>query len=174
MYFCYPPTITEQHIKKTNHSNHEIVLTNKALVLWPKTITINNCSPDKIDNLKNFIQTKSVIIVDKVKNSCEVVSVGGHVNRSGTSFLVGNTPHNDKKQFPDLSNIYTKTNTKQTTVHTIGEKRFSSKIKLSSNIVWSESIGLVSSVFSYLGFEVVGVGVPKQNVDAVSAEQILK
>lgn len=143
-------------------------------MLWPKTITINNCSPDKIDNLKNFIQTKSVIIVDKVKNSCEVVSVGGHVNRSGTSFLVGNTPHKDKKQFPDLSNIYTKTNTKQTTVHTIGEKRFSAKTKLNSNIVWSESIGLVSPVFSYLGFEVVGVGVPKQKIDTISAEQLLK
>ena len=143
-------------------------------MLWPKTITINNCSPDKIDNLKNFIQTKLVTIVDRVKNSCEVVSVGGHVNRSGTSFLVGNTPHKDKKQFPDLSNIYTKTNTKQTTVHTIGEKRFSAKTKLNSNIVWSESIGLVSPVFSYLGFDVVGVGVPKQKIDTISAEQLLK
>jgi len=174
LYFCYPPTITEKHIKKTNHSNHEIVLTNKALVLWPKTTTINNCSPDKIDNLKKFIQTKSVTIVDRIKNSYEVVNVGGHVNRSGTSFLVGNTPHKDKKQFPDLSSIYTKTNTKQTTVHTIGEKRFSAKTKLNSNIVWSESIGLVSPVFSYLGFEVVGVGVPKQKIDTISAEQLLK
>jgi len=143
-------------------------------MLWPKTITTKNCCPKNIDNLKNLIQTKLVTIIDRIKNSYDVVNIGGHVNRSGESFLVGNTPHNDKKQFPDLSNIYTKINSKQTTVHTIGKKRFSSKTKLNSNIVWSESIGLIAPVFSYLGFEVVGVGVPKQKVDSINAEQFLK
>ena len=72
-----------------------------------------------------------------------------------------------------MSNIYTKSNAKHAVVHTVGEKRFSSKTKLGANTIWSESIGLVSPVFSYLGFEVVGLGVPQQKIETANIELLI-
>jgi|TARA_B100001996_G_scaffold135950_1_gene103487 hypothetical protein len=72
-----------------------------------------------------------------------------------------------------MSNIYTKSNTKHVVVHTVGEKRFSSKTKPGANTIWSESIGLVSPVFSYLGFEVVGLGVPQQKIETANTELLI-
>ena len=143
------------------------------MVIWPKKITKKNCSPDKINRLTSFIQTKSIMIIDKIKHTNDVVRIGGHVNRSGKNFLAGNTPHKNKEMFPDMSSIYTKTKTKHVTVHTVGEKRFLSKTKRHRNIIWSESIGLVAPVFSYLGFDVLGFGVPEEKVNIVCAEEFI-
>ena len=144
-----------------------------SIVLWPKKIKNRHCSPNSLNNLKNLIQTKSITIIDKIKNTQDIIEIGGHINRSGKSFLVGNTPHGAKEQFPDMSNIYNNPNTKNITVHTIGKKRFSSKTKLNSNVVWSESIGLVSPVFSYLGYRVAGLGVPQHKISAINIERFI-
>ena len=64
---------------------------------------------------------------------------------------------------------------KGTTVHTLGIKRFKSIKHLNKTTVWSEAIGLIAPVFSYLGFTVQGVGVPEiESQKKVSSYSVFK
>ncbi|SVE37499.1 uncharacterized protein METZ01_LOCUS490353, partial [marine metagenome] len=79
----------------------------------------------------------------------------------------------NKQQFPDMSKIYTSKIVKSKTVHTVGQQRFSSGIKLNKSTIWSEYIGLISPVFSYLGFYVTGVGIPEHEINNININQFL-
>ena len=124
-------------------------------------------------DLKKNIKTKTITMFDQIKNSNNIVNICGHVNRAGTNFLVGKTPFLNKQQFPDMSNIYITKNAKSKTVHTIGPQRFSSGTKLIKSTIWSEAIGLISPVFSYLGFYVTGVGIPEHEINNININQFL-
>ena len=64
---------------------------------------------------------------------------------------------------------------KRTTVHTLGTKRFKSIKHLNKTTVWSEAIGLIAPVFSYLGFTVQGFGVPEiESQKKVSSYSVFK
>ena len=124
-------------------------------------------------DLKKNIKTKTITIFDQIKNSNNIVSICGHINRAGTNFLVGKTPFLNKQQFPDMSKIYTSKIVKSKTVHTVGQQRFSSGIKLNKSTIWSEYIGLISPVFSYLGFYVTGVGIPEHEINNININEFL-
>lgn len=173
LFFCYPPKITEPDTKKKTINNYNIVFINENMIIWPKKISISTCAPENMVDLKKNIQTKTITIFDQIKNSKNIVNICGHVNRAGTNFLVGKTPFLNKQQFPDMSNIYTTKTAKSKIVHTIGQQRFSSGTKLMKNTIWSESIGLISPVFSYLGFYVTGVGIPEHEIDNININQFL-
>jgi len=173
LFFCYHPRITEPHTKKETINDHNIVFIKENMIIWPKKISRSTCSPDKMVDLKKNITTKTITIFDKIKNRNNIVNICGHVNRAGTNFLVGKTPFLNKQQFPDMSKIYITKTAKSNTVHTIGQQRFSSGKKLDKNTIWSESIGLISPVFSYFGFYVTGVGIPEHEIDNININQFL-
>ncbi len=165
IYFCYQPNVGENYKKKINAVNHRAIELKNNLIVWPDKISALTCSPENLHNLKNSLNTKNITVVDQIKNKSRLTTITGHVNRSGKNFLNGKTPFLEKPQFPDMTTIYQSPTKNKTTVHTLGPKRYLSSKNLNSQVVWSSSIGLVAPVFSYLGFEVQGVGVPDKKTN---------
>ena len=86
--------------------------------------------------------------------------VSDHVNRSGFYPLRGKTPYKTLSMFPDMSKIYEgDLNQKNTTIHTLGPKRFKSK-QLSDSLVYSEGAAAVSTLWHYFNVKVKCFGVP--------------
>ena len=142
------------------------------MIIWPDEVSPTTCSPKNLGELKKVVDTNTITILDRIKNKNNITRISGHINRSGQSFLVGNTPFLDKPQFPDMSNIYVLRSNQKTPVHTIGSERYLSTKTLNNETIWSESIALVATVFSYLGFTIEGFGVPDQKINE-SATQFL-
>lgn len=165
IYFCYQPSVGENYKKKINAVNHRAIELKNNLIVWPDKISALTCSPENLHNLKNSLNTKNITVVDQIKNKSRLTTITGHVNRSGKNFLNGKTPFLEKPQFPDMTTIYQSPTKSKTTVHTLGPKRYLSSKNLNNQVVWSSSIGLVAPVFSYLGFEVQGVGVPDKKTN---------
>ena len=72
-----------------------------------------------------------------------------------------------------MSNIYLNSTLKSISVHTVGQTRFSHETKLNKTTVWSESVGLLSPVFVYLGFFVQAYGVPERLAKKVKISEFL-
>jgi hypothetical protein len=144
-------------------AGHVFGIMNDKLIVWPKKLSSRNCNPKNIHTLKASVKDRDVVIIDRIKSETSKVNIGGHVNRSGESYLIGMTPHYKYSQFPDMTHIY-KTHPHKTskTVHTVGPKRYK-KAELNSKIIWSEGIGLVSPVFHYFGYNIKGLGVNSAN-----------
>ena len=153
-------------------NKHSIAVLNNSVIIWPDEVLPTTCSPKNLVELKKVVDTNTITILDRIKNKNNITRISGHINRSGQNFLVGNTPFLDKPQFPDMSNIYVLRSNQKTTVHTIGRERYLSTETLNNETVWSESIALVATVFSYLGFTTEGFGVPDQKTNE-SATQFL-
>ena len=76
-----------------------------------------------------------------------------HINRSGTNFLIGNTPFKNLPTFPDITSIYNKIKGyDQVVVHTVGSRRF--KTFSEKNTLVSEIVGLVAPVWYYVGTKI--------------------
>ena len=117
---------------------------------------------------------KGLLIVDRLKRTKKPVSIVGHINRAGVSFLRGNTPMKNAEQFPDMSHIYSKTEgMPPAVVHTLGQERFS-KPRKSETYIWSEAIGLVSGVAHYVGMNVFAVGTESDSQRKQLIEKTLK
>ena len=114
----------------------------KNIVVWrSKSYTLKLLIKKIFTNLNRFLKSNKITVVDKIKNHNQVVMISRHINRSGESFLVGETPFKNKEQFPDMSNIYLNLTAKSISVHTVGQTRFSHETKLNKTTVWSESVG---------------------------------
>ena len=143
------------------------------MIIWPDEVLPTTCSPKNLVELKKVVDTNTITILDRIKNTNTIIRISGHINRSGQSFSVGNTPFLDKPQFPDMSNIYVLRSNQKTTVHTIGRERYLSTETLNNETVWSESIALVATVFSYLGFTIKGFGVPDQKTNESTTQFLI-
>ena len=100
---------------------------------------------------------KTLIIIDRIKNREGIIKIKGHINRSGTSFLVAETPHKQRPTFPDLSKIYRNKTGK--TVITVGPERFAGHNKEETKIT-SEALAPVAALWHYVGvsLKVYGCG----------------
>ena len=160
-------------LNKTVVRGHTISYVKQNIIVWPTKVTPLNCSPKNLYKLKQVLKSNKITVVDKIKNHNQVVMISGHINRSGENFLVGETPFKNKEQFPDMSNIYLNSTLKSISVHTVGQTRFSHETKLNKTTVWSESVGLLSPVFVYLGFFVQAYGVPERLAKKVKISEFL-
>tara|TARA_B100000287_G_scaffold69062_2_gene60677 strand:- start:1489 stop:2037 length:549 start_codon:yes stop_codon:yes gene_type:complete len=173
LYFCFPPNKIKTNLNKAAVRGHTISYVRENIIVWPTKVTPSNCSPKNLYKLKQVLKSNKITVVDKIKNHNQVVMISGHINRSGESFLVGETPFKNKEQFPDMSNIYLNSTLKSISVHTVGQTRFSHETKLNKTTVWSESVGLLSPVFVYLGFFVQAYGVPERLAKKVKISEFL-
>ena len=132
---------------------HQIMEKDNALYVCPKEFSENNINPSNFNKLKTELDIDSIIILDRVKNIDGERCIMDHVNRSGYNFLTGKTPHKNRPTFPDISHIYNPIpNMDGIRVHTIGPIRFSKTS--SKGILHSESVGIVSPVWHYVGVKV--------------------
>ena len=159
IYFCNKKIAKQIKVSGTNNSkSHYIYINKNQTTYWPRQVTKENISPDTFFELTQKHKIKELTIVDRVKVNKEKIFINEHINRTGESFLVGNTPHENKPTFPDASVVYS--NTSGTTVASYGKSYNNINNKNNKHII-SEWIAPISIVWNYMGVKIVGVGVSK-------------
>lgn len=159
IYFCNKEIAKQLRVSGTNSSKSHYIYTNKKqTIYWPRQVTKENINPDTFLELKQKHKIKELTIIDRVKINNKKTAINEHINRTGESFLVGNTPHENKATFPDASQVYS--NTGGITVTSYGKSYKNINNKNSKHII-SEWIAPISIVWSYMDVKIVGVGVSK-------------
>ena len=85
------------------HKTHTL---EKGVFLWPEHFHKTSMSPQAFLAHKKKQEIKTLIIIDRIKTPEGIIKIKGHINRSGTSFLIAETPHKNRPTFPDMSKIY--------------------------------------------------------------------
>ena len=149
-YSLFPPKNFITTYKKYRHTIFE---KETYTHIVPEKLNQRCLNPRSASNLKEELSIKKILILDRVINLKHQACIVGHVNRSGTNFLIGNTPYKKHTQFPDMSNIYIPIKgLDKIVVHTVGIERFFNF--KGSNYYISEAVGLIAPVWHYLGVKV--------------------
>ena len=149
-YSLFPPKNFTSSYKKYKHT---IFKKETHTHIVPEKLNQLCLNPTSVSSLTEDLSIERILILDRVINLKHQACIVGHVNRSGTNFLIGNTPHNKRPQFPDMSKIYNPIKELENiVVHTVGMERFSSF--KDSDYYISEAVGLIAPVWHYIGVKV--------------------
>tara|TARA_B100001750_G_scaffold237560_1_gene242850 strand:+ start:589 stop:1077 length:489 start_codon:yes stop_codon:yes gene_type:complete len=150
VYRIYSP---KRFSDKEKAFNHNIFQTNDERHIVPIKFSDKSLNPESFVGLKTMYDLGSIFIIDRLKNTDTEVCIIDHVNRSGTNFLVGKTPHKELSTFPDMGHIYNPIpNMKQVLVHTVGPGRFLNDTD--TDEIVSEATGLIAPLWHYVGVSV--------------------
>ena len=159
VYFCSEEISKQLKVRGTESSKSHYICTNQnQTTYWPKQVTEKNISPATFLELKKKYKIKELRIVDRVKTINEKTFISAHINRTGESFLIGKTPHENKPTFPDASLVYS--NKKGSAVVSYGKRYNETSHKDKKHII-SEWIAPISIVWNYVGVKIVGIGISK-------------
>ena len=164
LYFNAPPK--EFGIKtnlKEKMFGHHIKRGSKRTVVNPTCFNKKNISLKNLDQLKKKLNIERIYMFDRISGLNKNILITDHINRSGISFLRGETPYNKRPMFPDISKIYMCDKKRGGVVQTLGPKRFK-KPPNEPGVVFSESAAIFAILWHYIGVEVVcfGIGQPNQ------------
>tara|TARA_X000000368_G_scaffold316713_1_gene254083 strand:+ start:2570 stop:3103 length:534 start_codon:yes stop_codon:yes gene_type:complete len=161
IYFCSKQVFNQFNTIKEqeNISGHGTTSDKNLTAFYPLENTEKIINPKNLYQLKNKFGFTSLIMVDHIEDKKGIVHVSDHINRTGKSFLRGKTPFKDFPTFPDISNIYIKKNGK--TLMSVGEKN-TLNINTQENVILSSWIAPISSVWSYVNVQIVGIGVGEE------------
>ena len=149
-YSLFPP---KNFILSYKKHRHTIFKKETRTHIVPEKLNRLCLNPRSISSLKEELSIKKILILDRVLNLKTQACIVGHVNRSGTNFLIGKTPYKKHPQFPDMSNIYTPIKElDKIVVHTVGLERFFNF--KNSDYYISEAVGLIAPVWHYIGIKV--------------------
>ena len=142
---------------------HHIKIGSRRTVVVPNQISKKNLSLKNLEQLKKKLNIKKIYILDRISGLNKNILITDHINRSGISFLRGETPYNKRPMFPDLTKIYIGDKKNQGfVVQTLGPKRFKNP-PIEPGAVFSESAALVATLWHYIGAEVICFGIGKPN-----------
>ena len=132
---------------------HKVYNIDGVTRIVPSRFSKDIINPKNFFQLKNKLEIESILILDYITGLKREVCVIDHVNRSGYNFLIGKTPYQDFPTFPDMTNIYRAVNNLEPVgVQTVGPERFKDLKEIDGYI--SESVGLLSPIWSYVGVPV--------------------
>ena len=138
---------------KSTLFDHKLFTKQKKLFLVPNKFDDTTIDPKNFLKLKEKMKIKKTLLIDETIPKIKRLCIANHVNRSGYNFLIGKTPISNLPRFPDMSKIYNEiSGLESTVVHTVGPERFHLRPK--SNNVISESVGLIATVWHYVGVKV--------------------
>jgi len=143
---------------------HRIKRGSKTIVINPTRFSKKNISLKNLDQLKKHLNIERIYIIDRISGLNKNILITDHINRSGISFLRGETPYNKRPMFPDLSKVYTHyEKNPRVVVQTLGPKRFK-KPPSEPGVVFSESAAIFTTLWHYIGVEILcfGIGQPNQ------------
>ena len=144
--------------KKTALFDHFIYEIDNKTIIVPIKFRKENINPENFLKLKQKLNIENILIYDRTNPFCKNACIVDHVNGSGFNFFIGAKTIKGFPMFPDMSKIYNPIkDSKKIRVHTVGPKRF--KNKTVSNQIISESIGLLSPIWHYVGVLVSGKSV---------------
>ena len=166
MIFYFNAPLKEFGIKthfKEKTFGHHIKRGLRRTVVNPTSFNKKNISLKNLDQLKKKLNIKRIYMFDRISGLNKNILITDHINRSGISFLRGETPHNKRPMFPDLSKIYRCDKKQGVVVQTLGPKRFKKPPK-EPGVVFSESAAIFATLWCYISVEVVcfGIGQPNQ------------
>jgi len=145
--------------------NHNLAISSGYQFVWTAKGEIGAATPNQIDLLKNRLPKKHFILLDRICGAVDPVCIIGHINRSGTNYLVKNTPFKDNPRFPDSSRIYHKiSGFKAVVVHTLSKNRFVD-CRQTEGLIWSEEAALITTVANYIGWTVYALGIPDSGIE---------
>ena len=163
-YFNAPPKkfgIKTDFKEKT--FGHHIKRWSEKTVINPTQFSKKSISLKNLDQLKKKLNIGRIYIFDRISGLNKNILITDHINRSGISFLRGETPYGKGPMFPDLSKVYISDKKKQKfVVQTLGPKRFKNP-PTEPGSVFSESAAIVATLWYYIGVEVVCFGIGKPN-----------
>ena len=140
--------------------NHNVGIKNNDVFIVPNQLNEASISPTEFLGLKNKYQIKTVNMYDRTFGIKEKSLIIDHVNRSGVFHLKGNTPHEQRPMFPDMSYIYEKDlSLKSVIVQTLGYERFKS-VKFKEQVFFSEAGAIIATIWHYVGVRVRGFAIP--------------
>ena len=142
---------------------HYIKRGSRRTVVNPACFNKKNISLKNLDQLKKKINIERIYMFDRILGLNKNILITDHINRSGISFLCGQTPYKKRPMFPDLSKVYMCDKKQEVVVQTLGPKRFK-KPPNEPGVVFSESAAIFATLWHYIGVEVVcfGIGQPNQ------------
>ena len=130
-----------------------------SVFITPTQFTKEHISPEHIFGIKEKYEIENIIMFDRVVGIKKNILITDHINRSGTSFMRGKTPHKKLPMFPDMSDIYMQgSEKKKRTVQTLGPKRFITPPN-EFGVVYSEASAITATVWHYVGVGVRCYGV---------------
>ena len=163
-YFNAPPKEfgIKTHFKEKTFG-HYIKRGSKRTDINPTCFNKKNISLKNLDQLKKKLNIERIYMFDRILGLNKNILIADHINRSGVSFLRGETPYNKRPMFPDLSKIYIGDKKNQGfVVQTLGPKRFK-KPPIEPGVVFSESAAIAATLWHYIGVEVMCFGIGKPN-----------
>jgi len=163
IYFNNKPECFGIDVKKTEKAyGHAVFEKNNRLLLSPLNISPKNISPKNFFKLKEMFNIKKIKMFDRISGINKNIRITDHINRSGVSYLVSQTPFQNQPMFPDMSNIYLKgQKEKGHTVHTLGPKKFKKHKNTEKKYIFSEATAITSTVWHYIGFNLECFGICK-------------
>jgi hypothetical protein len=163
-YFNAPPKEfgIKTHFKEKTFG-HYIKRGSKRTDINPTCFNKKNISLKNLDQLKKKLNIERIYMFDRILGLNKNILIADHINRSGVSFLRGETPYKKKPMFPDLSKIYICDKEQGVVVQTLGPKKFKNPPN-EPGVVFSESAAIFATLWHYIGVEVVcfGIGQPNQ------------
>ncbi len=134
-----------------------------SVFITPTQFTKKNISPEHALRLKEKYKIENIIMFDRIVGIKNNILITDHINRSGTSFIRGKTPHKKLPMFPDMSGVYIK-NTKNNnqTVHTLGPKNYKNPPN-EVGVVFSEAAAITATLWHYVGVDIRCYGVVDTN-----------
>ena len=140
--------------------NHNIGIKGNDIFIVPNQFNETSISPTEFLGLKNKYQIKTLNMYDRTFGIKEKSIIIDHVNRSGVFHLKGNTPHEQRPMFPDMSYVYEKDSSlKSIIVQTLGYSRFKN-VKLEEQVFFSEAAAIIATIWHYVGVSVRGFATP--------------
>ena len=136
--------------------NHKLGTKNNKTFLWPTKIDHTTINPEIFRRLKEKHKIRKLLIVDHLQSKTGREKTSDHINKTGNNFLIGKTPHNNQPTFPDMSDVYKNINGK---IFVSYGKHFKRTKAGNSKYVESEWIAPIATVWSYVGVEIVGLGI---------------
>ena len=142
---------------------HHIKRESKKTVINPTHFSKKSISLKNLNQLRKKLNIGRIYIFDRISGLNKNILIADHINRSGVSFLRGETPYKKKPMFPDLSKIYICDKKQGIVVQTLGPKKFKNPPN-EPGVVFSESAAIFATLWHYIGVEVVcfGIGQPNQ------------
>jgi hypothetical protein len=93
IYFCSAALAKQINVTAESRSfGHKKATLSQALFLWPERFHKNTLSPQVFLKHKTKKEIEKLIIIDRIQNCDGIKKINGHINRSGTSFLIAETP----------------------------------------------------------------------------------
>ena len=159
IYFCSAALAKQINVTAESRSfGHKKATLSQALFLWPERFHKNTLSPQVFLKHKTKKGTEKLIIIDRIQNRDGIKKINGHINRSGTNFLIAETPLKDRPTFPDMSRPYK--NKSGETVITVGPERFIENNKQKTKTT-SEALAPIAALWSYVGVSLQAYGCGK-------------